>query len=1169
MAEKRVQFNNVVQSQLPIYVRDEFPLIGEFLKQYYIAQEFQGAPIDLVQNIDQYAKIEELTNLTDSVILSSDITESDSTISVDLAKSETGTEGFPDSYGLLKINDEIITYTGKTSTSFTGCIRGFSGVTSYKTDGSPEQLTFSTSDASDHDSGSTITNLSVLFLKQFLIKAKRQVLPGFDGREISSDVNENLFIKQAKDFYSSKGTDRSFEILFQALYGKEVKIVKPADFLFTPSFANYQVTNDFVVEAVAGDPMDLQDVTLFQDEYNDEYSKAYAPISSVEKIQTIEGDLFYKLSIDGGYSRDGRVDGATYGAFKVHPKTKLIGAVSSGTTAIDVESTVGFPTTGELSVTFADTTAGIISYKSKSLNQFYGCENITSNLNDATSIGINTYAYGYSFSDQENEIQVRINSVLSDFEYPTDSYGYEAGDTSLIETLGVKRDTFKFNPWFYNVAPSYQTESLSLVDSSDKTYLLNLNSEHFFRLGDKIKITSSTGVTVDSNVIDVRSSKSIVVKGQGDLSTTSTYTIKRTILRVSSNSFPKAVIYTANVQNAYSDSQRVLVASPSIPSYNSQPLNATDRSVTFSGTFSGTEFTITPTSDHGFRSGDAVYYTPEKTQQDYYDATGVLRKRTVVNSFLFSEGLYFVTRISDSKIKLSRSRQDVFNQRYVSVDSETTVTNNRIELYDFRFKTLTSQKILREISIPEHDGTKHETEPGFTGIFVNGVEIKNYKSSEQVFFGKLNEIEVLSPGSEYDVINPPVLNIDDAVGTAATGFIAVNGSLKEIQVINPGFDYLETPIVTITGGNGSGATALPNMKLIEHSVLFNSQSEAGEVSVGATLSTIGFGTYHKFRNAEQVIYNTFQQTGIGGLSTSSTYYVNVQDNSTVKLHKTQADAISGINTITLSTFGIGKHSLQSFVKKSVVESITVSSSGSGYQNKKRTTPVSGISTSLNQINILKHGYKSGEVVNYTTEGTAIGGLVSGTDYYVTEIDADNFKLSSVGVGTTVKDFYYQSNQYIDFTSVGVGTQFFNYPDIQVTIVGKVGISSIGTDTFGATLQPIFRGEIDSVHLMNQGVGYGSSEVINLNRQPQLSIVEGKDAQLQPIVSNGRITEVLVLNSGSNYNAPPNLVLDGDGRGGAFTPVMSGGGIQSVIVVDSGVGFTTSETSITVKNSGSG
>ena len=40
-------------------------------------------------------------------------------------------KGFPDEYGLLKINDEIITYTGKTHTTFTGCIRGFSGITGF------------------------------------------------------------------------------------------------------------------------------------------------------------------------------------------------------------------------------------------------------------------------------------------------------------------------------------------------------------------------------------------------------------------------------------------------------------------------------------------------------------------------------------------------------------------------------------------------------------------------------------------------------------------------------------------------------------------------------------------------------------------------------------------------------------------------------------------------------------------------------------------------------------------------------------------------------------------------------------------------------------------------------------------------------------------------------
>ena len=84
MAEKRVQFNNVVQNQLPSYVREEFPLISEFLKQYYLAQEFQGAPVDLIQNIDRYIKLDETTNLKDSVTLLSDIDFIDTTVKVDL-----------------------------------------------------------------------------------------------------------------------------------------------------------------------------------------------------------------------------------------------------------------------------------------------------------------------------------------------------------------------------------------------------------------------------------------------------------------------------------------------------------------------------------------------------------------------------------------------------------------------------------------------------------------------------------------------------------------------------------------------------------------------------------------------------------------------------------------------------------------------------------------------------------------------------------------------------------------------------------------------------------------------------------------------------------------------------------------------------------------------------
>ena len=72
------------------------------------------------------------------------------------------------------------------------------------------------------------------------------------------------------------------------------------------------------------------------------------------------------------------------------------------------------------------------------------------------------------------------------------------------------------------------------------------------------------------------------------------------------------------------------------------------------------------------------------------------------------------------------------------------------------------------------------------------------------------------------------------------------------------------------------------------------------------------------------------------------------------------------------------------------------------------------------------------------------------------------------------------SKYIDFTSAGVGTHTFNYPSISVKVVGEVGISSVGTETFECKVQPIFRGEITSIHLIDQGVGYGSSEIINFN-----------------------------------------------------------------------------------------
>ena len=57
---QRVQIQDIIEYQLPAFVRDDFPLVGEFLKQYYISQEYQGGPSDIINNLDHYLKVDNL-----------------------------------------------------------------------------------------------------------------------------------------------------------------------------------------------------------------------------------------------------------------------------------------------------------------------------------------------------------------------------------------------------------------------------------------------------------------------------------------------------------------------------------------------------------------------------------------------------------------------------------------------------------------------------------------------------------------------------------------------------------------------------------------------------------------------------------------------------------------------------------------------------------------------------------------------------------------------------------------------------------------------------------------------------------------------------------------------------------------------------------------------------
>ena len=81
----KVKINEIIQSQIPEYIDSENPRFGDFIKQYYISQEFQGGSIDIADNLVEYKSLDFLNNenLTGFTSISQYVNRQNSTIYVD------------------------------------------------------------------------------------------------------------------------------------------------------------------------------------------------------------------------------------------------------------------------------------------------------------------------------------------------------------------------------------------------------------------------------------------------------------------------------------------------------------------------------------------------------------------------------------------------------------------------------------------------------------------------------------------------------------------------------------------------------------------------------------------------------------------------------------------------------------------------------------------------------------------------------------------------------------------------------------------------------------------------------------------------------------------------------------------------------------------------------
>jgi hypothetical protein len=1136
MVRNKVKLSSIVSSQIPLFARETYPLFEELLEAYFDYLESPGNPADILTNIETYTKLDFVSNWNDRTELTEVLSVYDNEISVE------STSGFPKENGLLKIGDEIIFYATKTATTFQDCTRGFSGVTDYNDPENPDHLIFESSFAQEFAEGVDVINLNCILLDEFLSKLKVQFSPGFENIELNPKLDQSLFIKQVKDFYESKGTDNSFEVLFKALYATSAKIFRPRDFLLTPSIADYRKTLDLVVEQIIGDPLQIVNRVLYQDQ-DGTIPKAYGTVTDCKAI--VKGNsLYYKVSLDYGYNKDLGFTGSVFGNFTIHHQTPTLSKVAIGASVITVDSTIGFPDSGELLVTFSgdfldDDSFMLVKYGSKNANQFLDVSGVENEIDEQAFLQVN--AYIYSYDNEGEEVRMRVCGVLSELVEEVDTPYSVVGDPVRVWELGKKAESPQANSWVFNHAISNRVETL--IDEGNLNYSIITYDNCYVNSGDIVTLTCDVG-NFDGSV-EVIEKEFQVSSGPtpnnsfrivNDRPIVQAYYVKRTITKVTGSEI------IANVQNTYVDNKDdVYVTSNSLPNYNNESLNLKYRSVILSGTFNEVETIVV--KNHGFYTGDAVYYDDTYTDNNSLDLSAI----------------YFVYRIDDDTFKLSRSRNNLESEKYVTLKGTTSFSKLvRLEYADElgKEKKLLPQKLVKKITTdPQARIFEYPIDPEERiGIFRNGVEILTYKSKDFCYYGGIEEVIVNSGGESYDVINPPKLEVFDVNGSGFSGDVVVSGSLLKIDVLDGGFDFIENkPTVLIKGGNPTKQASVGvNVKYVRHKVFFRSDISG----VNIAESTITFANPHKFRDADRVSYSSQGQQIIATLSEGSFYYVGVIGSKKISLHKTIEDALGLINPITLS-YGVGEHTLESSSSKTIIQSLVVGDGGEGYSNNKVIVTSAGINTSNYTITSKNHQFKNSDRIVYSCTGSPISGLSTTKTYIASIINKDSFVLYEENTTPGENPLKFKNNNEItELNSAPAGYHTFSYPPITVEIIGEKGVGKLVQSDCIPILNPVFRGEIKKVEVKTLGSNYGSNQILNYEKQPRYYFRTGNSAIVEPVVFNGSIKDVVIKSQGENYYSTPNVyVFESDPSvrpiNATLSPVISNGKLTSIKVIDGG------------------
>lgn len=1247
LEDRKVLIEDIVSGFVPDFILEENPLFLEFLKSYFRSREAFGSDIDLIRNILQYQKIEKLFAIKETTTLSSDATEFSKTITV------ASTEGYPSRYGLVQINEEILAYEYKNDTQFINCSRGFSGATELGKYTDQNTYTFKKTNAQKHSSGDSVKNLSILFLKEFLFYLKSKYLPGFENVDFYEGVNEDLVIASIKDFYSSKGTFNSFEILFRILYGADPTVFLPKEKILKPSDSQYVNATELVVEVKSGNVDKIKGSTLFQESNADlgvEKSEGVVfDVNFLESIQIPErffesgtssqsgniitissnnhglksgNSVFIQFSeIDGGGVSESRVytqvlvvDNDTFqvfsseskvvsnqsaqintiiensndiykiklsrvdGKFYFAGKTLLRKSLSSNDTEVFVDSTIGFPESGSIEVN-GDT----VQYTSKSVNTFKGCSGVDVAANVGSQVTSSLTIVSYENGDRTKPVVMRVVDSTSN-KLSNDGIIIKNNTRLKIESIGSDESNYIADSFIQNIPVEYEVADVDLLSNK-----LTFRNPHNFLSGDRVDIkdfyvVNENGVrnrfyfneVIITTNIDNPNQIEITQQIDPILSGKKVVVSKSLQFGQFSPDFPNLDNESANVQRVLKDGQDNYYAlSSSIPD---SPISLNPRSNSTLKTFRTSDGSLSFGSDdslifnvnHNYNSGDKV-------------------KFVITGSEKSIDQVAYIKKIDQQTIKLSLSASSVDSGDFIDIDSyktnaggsNFTVTLIRNEFAD---RVTKDQQLIRQIRTDNsfgetYDFDKKPYQP--FGVLVDGVDLYPPFTDDEINYGKIESITTLDGGTEFDVINGPVgIFTGTVTGVGCSVKLFVEGGIKEVLVTNKGKNIKTVPNIKVVGGNNSDVKLTP--VLVEE---FISKNFTPTKDVSLTDNTITFSDSHQFETGDKVKYSlvgigtSIGINGGGSLVDNSEYFIIGINTTTVKLANTKLESLNGTAIDFGLTLGSGAQKLTSVDPKTILDRVEVVSAGK-FKNHEVTFStiieeyppsrtyqqlLKGINQESDYIYYRDHGFSTGELVQYTSEGTVIGGLVNEDYYYIIKLDNDSFRLAHAGSNIeSPSKANFDDNLFVKITSVPTSTgHVFRIPPITFTVEDS-------NASIVPTIEPIIRGSIKSVTLDSFGQQYGS-QVVNLIRSPRLEIRKGTGAIINLVVSNGIINSAYVASGGSGYFNTPDLIVNPGNSSGTFAKLfaqVTNGVITSVDVISGGSNYDDTA-SVTIRTSGSG